>query len=291
MQVGPYILTATCLLLVPAKAAQHQPTERMSDWHTALRRGRRVSYIQQGISTVTIPPVTSQDVDTSINKMQHPQRADIVARYLNHSSPSEYDKLLKKAVKKHLQGMYGGSEDPEVELARQISWEQVQLWDRLSAVRRDLKDANITLQKELDLGNRSSNSMEDMRQRVLEANVTAQMNNRSSITIAENQLRVNASAGFLRKRVNGTRSVENSTRVNIVFAQNTQSSGTRVDTNLRILNVLRARLERMRSTVEYLDTKLNGGKVDDVVDEAVRDGMSNIMEDVDRVLITQLPAS
>lgn len=172
-----------------------------------------------------------------------------------------------------------------------ISQQQDQMFTVIAEANKDLQATDARITKVLAAANRSAHLVDELVQKTNKLNETALRNEEmektliigfpgivrvSNITVA-NAAKVNATLGSAWKQVETLKKME--------------SAKPRADDGMRILKLLKPRLEKLDDTVLGVEVQLYGGNTSKFVEEGVEKQLTDVMEDTGRAFASDLSTS
>jgi hypothetical protein len=171
-----------------------------------------------------------------------------------------------------------------------ITKEQDLMLNRIAAAGDDVADAKARVDIDLETANRTLKLFNGLEQSTLAVKSLAQQNNETMIMMKANRDEMRAdivTALVLVKEANG--STLKDVTENLEKHKKVLSAEKRADDNLRTLDMMRPRMEKLEKRVDKVEFNEGYGDITKVVAAEVDDDVNTMMEDLGRGLNAQLP--
>lgn len=183
--------------------------------------------------------------------------------------------------------------DPKAATLEVISLQQVQLLYLIGEAQKGLNEQKKHVNIVLNSAKRSAMAVQDFVNRTMKLNATAMMNKETDTMLRGGFPGTMSKAQAIDARVGKANKTAAAVEKNIDKLKKIKSAIPRADEGLSALQMLKPQLEKLEEKVSNIESKLYGGNITLVVDDAVDGSVTNIAEDASRgfaAVFRKLPA-
>jgi len=215
----------------------------------------------------------------------------VVARWLAAVAAAGHcrDALAAAGDSSVVRGSVGDDAGSAIML-RKVSEEQVLLLDRLSRLQASLNGTLARAQSDLIAAGRSESDIASVARRVARAGdmsqTTAQLAVEANLTAQKVANETNVSLAEMAAAQNKSAEAKNQT----ASAEDMRTVAHQVEDNRRLLQRLGPRIKKLTLRLSGVEARLQKGNVSEVVEDAAKRAMSDVLRDLNRAAYQTLPS-
>jgi len=177
----------------------------------------------------------------------------------------------------------------ETAILQRVAAEQQNLFGLLDEASRDLDATQARVNFDLRSANKSVDSLMDLMSKTLEANTTALQNRESAHALTGGFPSIEHAAEATITSMAGVNASVAVIRERLANADVIASAGERADANMQAMRLIKPRLQDLEHRTDAVEERLYNGNLTRLVDEAVDNSITGVIEDVGRGLTARLP--